>query len=200
MSDLTGVRIDKEKAMCKWSPVFENIGYKGTKSAELAMYCEIHAILENAYTSTGGPSLGPFTLPKPKPLTDEEIKRKMEENLLPMSVRILTQIENLNSDKVTFNTSPYVDEYQYVEIGLNKEEVEEYKQYHSYQFGSTNMDLVQRVEGSLIKLAIEKINNEIGNNEVIFDTGRLAKSIELVDNKTDSPKIRLNLRYSIKNK
>ena len=130
-------------------------------------------------------------------VSDEE---KKEQNLLPLSVKILTKIENLNSDKVIFNSSYDVSEYHYVELDLNEEEVTEYKKSTlNNSMWEYNLDLAQKLENNLSELAIEKINNEIGTSNVIFDTGRLVKSIELVDNKTDSPKIRLKLRYTIKN-
>ena len=195
---MRNIRIDEEKAEKKWSPVFSNMGYKGTKLRKMAAYCEIHSILENAYVCTQpGAGLGYMTRPN-----EQTVEQVINQNLLPMSVRILTKL-NLDSN-INFITNGYEDEDEhYVEIKLTKNDVYRYKS-HYKEHNNNNFDVVQMVENNLMNLAIEKINEDINtakvintlkssDTDVIFNTGKLTSNIELLE---DS--IRLKLKYTIK--
>ena len=193
---MRNIRIDEEKCEKKWGPIFSSIGYKGTQLRKLAMYCEIHSILDHTYVCSQ-PGAGLYTL-SPVQTTEQVINQ----NLLPMSVRILTKL-NLDSN-INFITNGYEDEEEhYVEIKLSKSDVNRYKLYYK-EHNNNNFDIVQMAENNLMNSAIEKINEDINtakiintlkssDTDVVFNTGKLTSNIELLEDR-----IRLKLKYTIK--
>jgi hypothetical protein len=48
---MSHIRIDKQKAIKKWTPVLENMGVTGDRVEWMAEYAEFHSINENAYVN-----------------------------------------------------------------------------------------------------------------------------------------------------
>ena len=46
---MSHIRIDKQKAINKWTPVLENMGVSSERTEWMAEYAEFHSINENAY-------------------------------------------------------------------------------------------------------------------------------------------------------
>ena len=60
---MSHIRIDKQKAVKKWTPVLENMGVSGDRVEWLAEYAEFHSIHENAYANSTTAGLGTITAP-----------------------------------------------------------------------------------------------------------------------------------------
>lgn len=178
-----------EKIINKWSTVIENMGYKGSKMKEFALYMENHCILESKNTNTS------FILPKKElieGLLDSYISSEFSPNLLPVACKILSKIENLNLENVSFNLTDKSTTDYLIDLPLNREEIIQKK--------SENIDVVRETEAKLVELAAEKINNAIGelnnNSEIIFETKILTKHLDLVD----GPNMRLIISYNLRAK
>ena len=108
---MSHIRIDKQKAVKKWSPVLENMGVTGERAEWMAEYAEFHSINENAYvnaSNVGGmgavvnPTLGVNNLPG---TTNGSAwsngggiagSGDVGQNLLPVAVKIAAQTIGLD--------------------------------------------------------------------------------------------------------
>lgn len=55
---MSHIRIDRQKAIKKWTPVLENMGVDGDKVEWLSEYAEMHSINENAYVNATTAGMG----------------------------------------------------------------------------------------------------------------------------------------------
>ncbi len=60
---MSHIRIDKNKAMKKWSPVLENMGVSSDRFEWMSEMAEYHSINENAYANATTPRMGAVIAP-----------------------------------------------------------------------------------------------------------------------------------------
>jgi len=171
---------NEDKIVDKWHPIIENLDYVGTKLKEMCYYAENHSIIDS---------------------------KEMDCNFyLPVSIKLLLSIESLNMENLSFNLTDKKTTEHVTEIDLFKE----YNVKDKFELGNlreqmrSTTDMVQEVERNLIKIASSKINDNIkslntGNCEIIFETGKIIKTIDMVV-KEGHPVMRLVYNYNLKSK
>ena len=132
---MSHIRIDKQKAVKKWSPVLENMGVTGERAEWMAEYAEFHSINENAYVNASNvagmgavvnPTLGANNLPG---TTNGSLwsngggiagSGDVGQNLLPVAMKIAAQTIGLDLVAVKPTPGPKIDllyiDFQYDDI------------------------------------------------------------------------------------
>jgi hypothetical protein len=118
---MSHIRIDKQKAIKKWSPVLENMGVEGDRVEWMSEYAEFHSINENAYVNasnvTGmGAVLNPVVgLNNPTGTiqganwTGVAGSGDVGQNLLPVAMKIAAQTIGLDLVAVKPTPGPKID-------------------------------------------------------------------------------------------
>ena len=118
---MSHIRIDKQKAIKKWSPVLENMGVEGDRVEWMSEYAEFHSINENAYVNasnvTGmGSVINPVVgLNNPTGTiqganwTGNAGSGDVGQNLLPVAMKIAAQTIGLDLVAVKPTPGPKID-------------------------------------------------------------------------------------------
>jgi hypothetical protein len=119
---MSHIRIDKSKAIKKWSPVLENMGVTGERVEWMAEYAEFHSINENAYVNASNVSgMGAVTAPNPSALAGTTLGTNWSsnsgtlgsgdvgQNLLPVAMKIAAQTIGLDLVAVKPTPGPKID-------------------------------------------------------------------------------------------
>ncbi len=143
---MSQIRIDKQKAFNKWSPVLENMGVSDADRLDwMSEYAEFHSINENAYSNVSNVAgLGSVVAPSPSILPGTTIGSNwsntgvggsgdLGQNLLPVAMKIAAQTIGL--DLVAVKPSPgpkmdllYIDfQYDDTNMGLSDERPQIFK-------------------------------------------------------------------------
>ena len=136
---MSHIRIDKNKAMKKWSPVLENMGVTSDRFEWMSEMAEYHAINENAYANATTAGMGAVTPAQPSsfagalngnPFTGGSVvgtigSGDLGQNLLPVAMKIAAQTIGLDLVAVKPTPGPKIDllyiDFQYddLEMGAN---------------------------------------------------------------------------------
>jgi hypothetical protein len=125
---MSHIRIDKSKAVKKWSPVLENMGVTGDRVEWMAEYAEFHSINENAYVNASNVSgMGGVVSPQPSTLAGQtspygnaatnltygsggiQGSGDVGQNLLPVAMKIAAQTIGLDLVAVKPSPGPKID-------------------------------------------------------------------------------------------
>ena len=125
---MSHIRIDKSKAVKKWSPVLENMGVTGDRLDWMAEYAEFHSINENAYVNAANVSgMGSVVSPQPSTLAGQTSpygnsatsfaygsggiagSGDVGQNLLPVAMKIAAQTIGLDLVAVKPSPGPKID-------------------------------------------------------------------------------------------
>lgn len=119
---MSHIRIDKQKAVKKWSPVLENMGVEGDRVDWMAEYAEFHSINENAYANASNVSgMGGVIAAQPSTLAGSTIGNNwgqnggtlgsgdVGQNLLPVAMKIAAQTIGLDLVAVKPSPGPKID-------------------------------------------------------------------------------------------
>ena len=125
---MSHIRIDKSKAIKKWSPVLENMGVTGDRMEWMAEYAEFHSINENAYVNASNVSgMGGVVSPQPSTLAGQtspygnsstnftygsggiQGSGDVGQNLLPVAMKIAAQTIGLDLVAVKPSPGPKID-------------------------------------------------------------------------------------------
>ena len=116
---MSHIRIDKQKAMKKWSPVLENMGVAGEDRLDwMSEYAEFHSINENAYANASNVSgMGAVIAAQPNSLAGNTIGNYADavgsgdvgQNLLPVAMKIAAQTIGLDLVAVKPSPGPKID-------------------------------------------------------------------------------------------
>ena len=151
---MSHIRIDKSKAVKKWSPVLENMGVAGDRVEWMAEYAEFHSINENAYVNASNVSgMGGVIAAQPSTLAGQTIGNStalggygpgslagsgdVGQNLLPVAMKIAAQTIGLDLVAVKPSPGPKIDllyidfRYDDVRDGANDERPQVFKLYAS---------------------------------------------------------------------
>lgn len=132
---MSHIRIDKQKAIKKWTPVLENMGVNGERVDWMAEYAEYHSINENAYVNASNVSgMGGVFAPQPSTLAGSTIGTNWSangglagsgdvgQNLLPVAMKIAAQTIGLDLVAVKPTPGPKIDllyiDFQYDDTRL----------------------------------------------------------------------------------
>ena len=114
------IRIDKKKAINKWSPVLENMGVAEERVEWMSEMAEFHSINENAYANANVAGMGGVVSPGPSNLPGQTINGYADnggiqgsgdvgQNLLPVAMKIAAQTIGLDLVAVKPSPGPKVD-------------------------------------------------------------------------------------------
>ena len=119
---MSHIRIDKSKAIKKWSPVLENMGVTGERVEWMSEYAEYHSINENAYANASNVSgMGGVIAAQPSALAGQTINGvqgtygplsgsgDVGQNLLPVAMKIAAQTIGLDLVAVKPSPGPKID-------------------------------------------------------------------------------------------
>jgi len=119
---MSHIRIDKQKAVKKWSPVLENMGVVGDKVEWMSELAEFHSINENAYANASNVSgMGSVIAAQPSTLPGSTIGSNwgsnsgtlgsgdVGQNLLPVAMKIAAQTIGLDLVAVKPSPGPKID-------------------------------------------------------------------------------------------
>lgn len=115
---MSHIRIDKQKAVKKWSPVLENMGVTPERVEWMSEYAEYHSINENAYANASNVSgMGAVIAAQPNPLAGNTIGNyanaigsgDVGQNLLPVAMKIAAQTIGLDLVAVKPSPGPKID-------------------------------------------------------------------------------------------
>ena len=130
---MSNIRIDKQKALKKWSPVLENMGVAGEDRLDwMSEYAEFHAINENAYVNASIAGMGAVVAPNPSSLSGTTLGANytgnagvigsgdLGQNLLPVAMKIAAQTIGLDLVAVKPSPGPKLDllyiDFQYDDV------------------------------------------------------------------------------------
>jgi hypothetical protein len=118
---MSHIRIDKQKAVKKWSPVLENMGVTGERVDWMAEYAEFHSINENAYVNANIAGMGGVVAAQPSALAGQTLGSSFNtpnsqlgsgdvgQNLLPVAMKIAAQTIGLDLVAVKPSPGPKID-------------------------------------------------------------------------------------------
>jgi len=117
---MSHIRIDKQKALNKWSPVLENMGVSSDRFDWMSEMAEYHSINENAYVNASNVAgMGLVTSPQPSSipglLTGSAYQSSLNgsgdvgQNLLPVAMKIAAQTIGLDLVAVKPSPGPKID-------------------------------------------------------------------------------------------
>ena len=130
---MSHIRIDKQKAVKKWSPVLENMGVTGDRVEWMAEYAELHSINENAYANATTAGMGAVLNPVIGANTPVGALNggayngvagsgDLGQNLLPVAMKIAAQTIGLDLVAVKPSPGPKIDllyiDFQYDDTDL----------------------------------------------------------------------------------
>jgi hypothetical protein len=122
---MSHIRIDKQKAVKKWTPVLENMGVTGERIDWMAEYAEFHSINENAYANANIAGMGSVIAAQPSALAGQTSpfgtstgnyglngsmgSGDVGQNLLPVAMKIAAQTIGLDLVAVKPSPGPKID-------------------------------------------------------------------------------------------
>jgi hypothetical protein len=119
---MSHIRIDKQKAVKKWSPVLENMGVTPERVEWMSEYAEYHSINENAYANASNVAgMGGVIAAQPSGLAGNTLGSSFNtpnsflgsgdvgQNLLPVAMKIAAQTIGLDLVAVKPSPGPKID-------------------------------------------------------------------------------------------
>lgn len=147
---MSHIRIDKQKAVKKWSPVLENMGVVGEERLDwMSEYAEYHSINENAYVNAGIAGMGAVTSPQPSSLAGALIGTNwssnggsvgsgdLGQNLLPVAMKIAAQTIGLDLVAVKPTPGPKID-LLYIDFQYDDVDLDEYQRPQVFKVNASN--------------------------------------------------------------
>lgn len=131
---MSNIRIDKQKAIKKWTPVLENMGVSSDRIEWMSEMAEFHSINENAYVNaTNVSGMGAVLNPVIGTLAGNVIGNgnvagsgDVGQNLLPVAMKIAAQTIGLDLVAVKPTPGPKIDllyvDFRYDDTDLNSNE------------------------------------------------------------------------------
>lgn len=139
---MSHIRIDKQKAVKKWSPVLENMGVTGDRVEWMSEMAEYNSINENAYANATTAGMGGVLSPQPGSLpgflgggagfggqsttgASTIGSGDLGQNLLPVAMKIAAQTIGLDLVAVKPTPGPKIDllyiDFQYDDLNMTGE-------------------------------------------------------------------------------
>lgn len=147
---MSHIRIDKQKAVKKWSPVLENMGVTGERVDWMAEYAEFHSINENAYVNANIAGMGSVIAAQPSMFPGQTLGGTLAngtsplagsgdvgQNLLPVAMKIAAQTIGLDLVAVKPSPGPKID-LLYVDFRYDDTRDEAGQRPQVFKFSSAN--------------------------------------------------------------
>jgi len=116
---MSNIRIDKDKAVKKWTPILENMGVSSDRVEWMSEYAEFHSINENAYVNATTNGMGTVTAAQPSLFAGNTTTNyntalmggsgDVGQNLLPVAMKIAGQTIGLDLVAVKPTPGPKID-------------------------------------------------------------------------------------------
>lgn len=168
---MSHIRIDKSKALKKWTPVLENMGIKDdTRLDWMSEYAEFHSINENAYNNAGLAGMGSVLSPQPSAFPGVNVGANagttgsgdLGQNLLPVSMKIAAQTIGLDLVAVKPTPGPKIDllyiDFQYDDVANP---------------GDAERPQVFKVNATNIATVITELKATLASNSIVETVGGL---------------------------
>jgi len=187
---MSHIRIDKSKAVKKWSPVLENMGVTGERVEWMSEMAEYHSINENAYVNASNVAgMGGVTSPQPSALagallgtnwsnTGQAGSGDVGQNLLPVAMKIAAQTIGLDLVAVKPSPGPKIDllyiDFQYDDTrSVNGAD----ERPQVFKVSATNLTTLQTIiRANLATLGINENTGGLANGRVWYATNSAANS------------------------
>jgi hypothetical protein len=184
---MSHIRIDKQKALKKWSPVLENMGVTGDRIDWMAEYAEFHSINENAYVNASNVSgMGGVISAQPSTLAGQTIGNTtygpgssigsgdVGQNLLPVAMKIAAQTIGLDLVAVKPSPGPKIDllyvDFRYDDNHLGADD----ERPQVFKVSATNITAINAALAAALLLAPTVINQTVGG----LQNGRMWNDID----------------------
>ena len=178
---MSHIRIDKQKAVKKWTPVLENMGVASDKIEWMAEYAEFHQINENAYANAFSPQgMGSVVAPVvgsiPGALVGPNYNGvdgsgDLGQNLLPVAMKIAAQTIGLDLVAVKPSPGPKIDllYIDFVYDDVNRTTSDERPQIFKLNAGSTTASTVAaNIQNDLNFFGIQQNQGGLRNGRVWY--------------------------------
>ncbi len=187
---MSHIRIDKSKAVKKWSPVLENMGVTGERVEWMSEMAEYHSINENAYVNASNVAgMGGVTSPQPSALagallgtnwsnTGQAGSGDVGQNLLPVAMKIAAQTIGLDLVAVKPSPGPKIDllyiDFQYDDTrSVNGAD----ERPQVFKVSATNLSTLQTIiRANLATLGINENTGGLANGRIWYATNSAANS------------------------
>jgi hypothetical protein len=180
---MSHIRIDRQKAIKKWTPVLENMGVDGDKVEWLSEYAEMHSINENAYVNATTAGMGAVTNPVLSglpglagggpgfggPLAGQLGSGDLGQNLLPVAMKIAAQTIGLDLVAVKPTPGPKIDllyiDFQYDDLtnpgGLTRPQV--------FKLNTTDLVAVKAALVAALPTGVRQIQGGLQNGQLFVN-------------------------------
>ena len=167
---MSHIRIDKSKALKKWSPVLENMGVSEERLDWMSEMAEYHSINENAYVNaTNVAGMGSILNPVVGTLAGNVTGNSnvagsgdVGQNLLPVAMKIAAQTIGLDLVAVKPTPGPKID-LLYIDF-----------QYDDVNLSSNERPQVFKLSGTGVATVITNLTTDVGNSSMSLVTGGLS--------------------------
>ena len=186
---MSHIRIDKSKAIKKWSPVLENMGVTGDRVEWMAEYAEFHSINENAYVNASNVSgMGGVIAAQPAAYAGNTLGSSWNtansqlgsgdvgQNLLPVAMKIAAQTIGLDLVAVKPSPGPKIDllyidfRYDDTHLGDNDERPQVFKLNAGVTASALNLAIrTELTVAAGAPYAISETSGGLGNGRVFFN-------------------------------
>ncbi len=185
---MSHIRIDKSKAIKKWSPVLENMGVTGDRMEWMAEYAEFHSINENAYVNASNVSgMGGVIAAQPAAYAGNTLGSSWNtanaqlgsgdvgQNLLPVAMKIAAQTIGLDLVAVKPSPGPKIDllyiDFRYDDTHLG--DSDERPQVFKLNVGTTQSTLNSAIADDLLAANgapydISQVSGGLSNGRVFY--------------------------------
>ena len=193
---MSHIRIDKSKAIKKWSPVLENMGVTGERVEWMAEYAEFHSINENAYVNASNVSgMGAVTAAQPSSLAGNTIASfanqvgsgDVGQNLLPVAMKIAAQTIGLDLVAVKPSPGPKIDllyiDFRYDDTHLGDQD----ERPQVFKFNQTTwLSAIQtQIKADLFGYSINESSGGLQGGRVFYNINSGTKTQTLPTNKAN---------------
>ena len=182
---MSHIRIDKSKALKKWSPVLENMGVSEERLDWMSEMAEYHSINENAYVNASNVAgMGAVLNPVVGSLAGNTLggvygagvgaqsgSGDVGQNLLPVAMKIAAQTIGLDLVAVKPTPGPKIDllyiDFQYDDVDTSKNERPQVFKLNAGNDGA----IANGITASLATLNITQTTGGLSGGQVYFSIG-----------------------------
>lgn len=194
---MSHIRIDKQKAIKKWSPVLENMGVNGERVEWMSEMAEYHSINENAYVNaTNVTGMGAVVAAQPSAFPGNTIANfaggtgsgDVGQNLLPVAMKIAAQTIGLDLVAVKPSPGPKID-LLYVDFRYDDVNLELNERPQVFKLETTNLAAIKAALVTALGSAVQVVGGLRGGRlfTAINDEGSLSLGGEDVESVTAEP-------------
>jgi hypothetical protein len=188
---MSHIRIDKSKAIKKWSPVLENMGVSAERFEWMSEMAEYHSINENAYVNASNVTgMGGVVSAQPSIFAGQTVGGSLAggssplsgsgdvgQNLLPVAMKIAAQTIGLDLVAVKPSPGPKID-LLYIDFRYDDAKTDGTDERPQvFKFSCGNLAAVQvAVRANLATAGISEVSGGLSNGRLFYDISATASS------------------------